>query len=203
MGVSRATLREAFRVLEHIGLVQSRPGRGWFIAEAKSVGVGVSVPSQAVEYDTILDFLQVRRFLEVPMAGVAAELANEEDIVRLETALYMPQESEEEWLRSHLEFHVVVAEATRNTVYKRFISSEEYLLYRVATTAMLSATRRPFSNEHQEVLEAIRRHDRVDAEAAMLNDISNVTRIVRSCRGQLYPPTTGTSNRPGIPSRRS
>ena len=52
LGVSRNTLREAFRLLTHERLVQHRPNRGVFVA----------VPTMAA----ILDIYRVRRMIEVP-----------------------------------------------------------------------------------------------------------------------------------------
>src|SRR5512135_2230299 len=78
LGVSRATLKEGFRVLEHIGLVESRHGKGRYIARLKTFTAPAISPARVLEYSTVMDLLQVRRFLEVPMTGLATELATAE-----------------------------------------------------------------------------------------------------------------------------
>lgn len=87
LSVSRATLREAFRVLERAGLIESRIGQGRYVAELRRGHATGNAPSQALEEATILDFLEVRRLLEVPMAGLAARRASSEDIRRIEETI--------------------------------------------------------------------------------------------------------------------
>ena len=57
LGVSRNTLREAFRLLTREGLVRHEPNRGVFVA----------VPSMAA----ILDIYRVRRLIEIPALAMA------------------------------------------------------------------------------------------------------------------------------------
>lgn len=181
LSVSRSTLKEAFRVLEHVGLVESKMGRGRYIAQPRSARSSTHALSDVLEHATIIDFLQVRRFLEVPMAGIAAELATPEDIARIGKTLEMPGDSEEASLRADTEFHLALAEATHNTVYLRFVSSEEFLLYRMAMNTRPSPVDRALlREEHIQVASAVRRHDRLDAEAAMLRHISSATQFQRS-----------------------
>jgi GntR family transcriptional regulator, transcriptional repressor for pyruvate dehydrogenase complex len=175
LDVSRATLREAFRVLEHMGLIESRIGHGRFVAELRPSHVPGDAPSEALEKAAIFDFLEVRRVLEVPMAGLAAERATDKNVQRIEDALNIPDSSDEIGLNSDTAFHLAMAQATHNAVYVRFFSSEFFLLYRLATTTALLPSRRGRMNlEHKEILEAIRRRDRSGAEAAMLRHMKNI-----------------------------
>ncbi|HEX2986991.1 MAG TPA: FadR/GntR family transcriptional regulator [Chloroflexota bacterium] len=180
LAVSRATLREAFRVLEHTGLVESKIGQGRFVAQIKPYGAVTSGTARSLEGVAILDFLEVRRSLEVGMAGLAAERASAEEIANMEASLYKVPENEEVDLKADTGFHMTIAEATHNGVYKRFFSSELFLLYRLATTIRLGWEWRNYNNpEHRDVLEAIRCHDRPAAEAAMLHHISSMENRLR------------------------
>lgn len=180
LSVSRATLREAFRVLEHTGLVESRIGQGRFVAELRHSSPQGNLPSEALEEAAILDFLEVRRALEVPMAGLAAERASEEDLAQMEQALDMPPEEDETGLNSDSAFHLGLARASRNVVYTRFVSSELFLLYRLAMASTLLPLRRTRTNvEHRGILDAIRRHDRSAAEMAVRSHIDNIEQNLR------------------------
>jgi DNA-binding FadR family transcriptional regulator len=89
-GVSRPTLREALRLLasQHLIRASKGPGGGIFVAATPEEGIGMSV-STAVE--TMLDahiveldeLLETRTLLEVPLAGLAAQRANDEDVIEL------------------------------------------------------------------------------------------------------------------------
>jgi GntR family transcriptional regulator, transcriptional repressor for pyruvate dehydrogenase complex len=175
LSVSRATLREAFRVLEHVGLIESRIGDGRYVAELRPFHDRHGVPSEALEKAALFDFLEVRKALEAFMAALAAERATNEDIARIEEALKLPVSKEEIGRSSDTAFHLALAQASHNGVYTRFVSSEMFLIYRVTTTTTLLPFRsQEMNDEHLDILEAVRRHNRVYAEASMQRHLSNV-----------------------------
>lgn len=200
LGVSRATLKEAFRVLEHIGLVESKHGKGRFVAQIPTAAEPAGSPSRVLEYSTIMDLLQVRRFLEVPMTGLATELATPEELARIERALEVPDASLEAWLHSDIEFHIAIAAATHNVVYLRFISSQEVLLYRMALTSALLPVSGPLRDQHRQVMEAMRHRDRLEAEAAMIHHLTSAMQWARSMLSQSGAPLP-TASLEGQPSR--
>lgn len=222
LSVSRATLREAFRVLENAGLVTSRVGCGRFVAEPQPSREGLSTVSQAIEDAAIFDLLEVRHFLEVPMAGLAAERATHEDLARIEENLRTPLDDNPTGIGLDTGFHVAVAQATRNSVYRRFVSSELFLFHRLGS-AVLSATQRLdlSHRDHRKIFEAIRLRNRSAASAAMHEHIENIKKNLRKGLQQrdVQPRgSRGSRNRPeetwrpvtfppptlgGVPCRRS
>ena len=177
LNVGRPTLREAFRVLEHTGLVESRMGQGRFVVNLEPSVPGSAATAEALEEALILDFLQVRRLLDVPMAGLAAERATPEDFGRLEGILSVPIGQNEDLDSS---FHLALADATHSITYRKFVSSEIFLLYRMALkTAMQPLRRSDTEAEHREILDAIRLRDKGGAEAAMARHLDNAELNVR------------------------
>lgn len=168
--VSRVTLREAFRVLELMGVVEARQGKGRFVVERKHPEDGRVTTSEALEEATLFDFLEVRKAIEVGMAGLAAERASDEDLTAMQAAL----EAEEKKALG-LAFDLALARATRNSVYEKFFSSQAFLVYRLATMTALLPTRYPHSfREHQDIFDAIRRHDPEGARSAMQRHLNNI-----------------------------
>ncbi len=175
LSVSRATLREAFRVLENAGLVTSKIGRGRFVADPWPSEENLNTISQAIEEAAVFDLLEVRRFLEVPMAGLAAVRATPEALARIEETLYSPLDSDPTGIGLDTGFHLSVAQAARNAVYRRFVSSELFLFHRLGSVILPAAARVALSNhDHQKIYEAIRRRDRQAASAAMLQHIDGI-----------------------------
>jgi GntR family transcriptional regulator, transcriptional repressor for pyruvate dehydrogenase complex len=89
-GVSRPTLREALRLLSSSHLVRASkgPGGGIFVAATPEEGIGRTVSASVAsmlqsQSITIDELLETRMLFEVPLVGLAAQRATEEDVARL------------------------------------------------------------------------------------------------------------------------
>ncbi len=76
MGVGRGTIREALRVLIHMGLVE-RKGNGTYVTEAK---MNSSYKFKLDEYRDLVEIMEVRRVVEPALASL---LLNEEIMILL------------------------------------------------------------------------------------------------------------------------
>jgi len=115
-GVSATVVREAFRVLEHAGLVEGRQGSRRYL-----IGSGLMFGPHLVDMERTLqrDLLETRRLFEIPIVRLAAERRNDADIERLsEMRLRRPVvfEGHEEMRADDMEFHLALAAATHNHV---------------------------------------------------------------------------------------
>src|SRR5579859_7349316 len=93
-GVSRPTLREGLRRLAGSHLIRVQKGRagGVFVDNTPNVGIGRHVSESIaamLECDsvTLCELLETRMLLEVPLAGLAAERADEASIGALIEAI--------------------------------------------------------------------------------------------------------------------
>src|SRR5215472_39834 len=93
-GVSRPTLREGLRRLAGSHLIRVQKGRagGVFVDNTPNAGIGRHVSESIaamLECDsvTLCELLEARMFLEVPLAGLAAQNSNEETIAVLAQAI--------------------------------------------------------------------------------------------------------------------
>ncbi|BBB89918.1 MAG TPA: FadR/GntR family transcriptional regulator [Methylomusa anaerophila] len=86
--VSRASVREAFSALEIIGVITIHPGEGSFVRQVSVEGMLESLNFfLQVEFDDIMQLLEVRKILEVEIAGLAAVRATPLDIEAMQAAL--------------------------------------------------------------------------------------------------------------------
>src|SRR6266513_1711940 len=112
MHVSRATLREALRVMQLRGLIVSRQGAGNFIAGGKPEDLAEALHNLALQ-----DIFELRLLIEPSIAALAAERANRQDLLRMESIL---QDQEQEVKAKRLAaqtdtaFHSTLADATHN-----------------------------------------------------------------------------------------
>ena len=130
-GVSRTVVREAVARLTARNLLIVRPGTGG--------GIVVATPSTAhvsdalrflLRNETAADdharVLEVRRLLEVEIAGLAAQRHTAEDIARLESILTHTRavaDDRELFARNDVAFHTALAEATQNKLFVILLDS--------------------------------------------------------------------------------
>lgn len=115
--VSRASVREALRALEVIGLIESRQGAGNYIKE--SFGDSLFEPMSMMfllEKGTPLEILEFRKVLEVEAAVLAAARIKDEEIDTLGILLKKIKECDDEDTSIALdkEFHFTIAKASKN-----------------------------------------------------------------------------------------
>ena len=119
-GVSRPTLREAFRVLETERLITVRRGaRGGAAVHAPSAAMVARYASFFLEHDgaSLADVLEARVNLESPAAALAAERRSAADLASLREAIAECEQLAADRRRLVLqfsEFHALVVATARN-----------------------------------------------------------------------------------------
>jgi GntR family transcriptional regulator, transcriptional repressor for pyruvate dehydrogenase complex len=119
-GVSRPTLREAFRVLETEQLITVRRGaRGGAAVHAPSAAMVARYTGFYLEHDgaSLGDVLEARLAIESQAAGLAARRRSDADLDRLRSAITECEQLATDRRRLVLqfsEFHALVVETARN-----------------------------------------------------------------------------------------
>lgn len=131
LGVNRASLREAIKSLEQMGLVKTRQGDGTRVLDFMQTA-GVELVSHLIPGDgkpnveVIGDVLEFRRLFGRESARLAAERAVEADLKRLEQIAdraAAPGIDAEEALRLDFEFYVALTQAGKNRVLQLLINT--------------------------------------------------------------------------------
>jgi len=170
-GVSRPVIREALGGLQALGLIESRTGRGTFVASnvAKlTLSFGQYSPA---------DLNEVRRCLEVPAASLAANRRSQKDIDEmrriLDTRNRVP--TTDEAVRLDGQFHCAIARATGNMLFVRLIEDlREILQEQSLAVSALPGRSQEARSEHRAVLDAIVRGDADGAAAAVARHLGAV-----------------------------
>jgi GntR family transcriptional repressor for pyruvate dehydrogenase complex len=118
-GVSRPTLREAFRILEAESLIVVRRGAGGGArVQTPNPEVAARYAGFVLEHrgTTVKDVWDARLFLEPPTAGLLAQRRTQADLRRLREALAEHDQSSDpaEIVRLHNEFHTLIVELAGN-----------------------------------------------------------------------------------------
>jgi DNA-binding FadR family transcriptional regulator len=178
LGVSRPALREAVRLLVGSNLVRAArgPGGGVFVAHTPDGSLGQTV-SEAIaamlktEATTIAELTEVRLLLEVPLAGLAARRASEDQLAEMRAALASAADAPEDdaiQRETDIRFHRAIAAAAGNRVASALGRwSADVLQSRlkdVIAPAIVEAVAR---EQHAEILRAIEAGNPALAERAM------------------------------------
>lgn len=118
-GVSRPVIREATRILTTQGVVRAEHGRGVTVQEPNDRSLVELITLCAWRRQVpARELWQARLFLEVPLAGMAAEMRDEADLACMRSALDRMREGMEsnniDDVDANAEFHRSVASAAHN-----------------------------------------------------------------------------------------
>src|SRR5262249_24098425 len=127
LGVNRASLREAIKKLEHMGLVKTRQGDGTRVLDWMQTA-GLELVRHLVERrspDILRDVLEFRTIYGREVARLAAARATPTELAKLEQIAEACRKdiTADDLLRLDLEFYVGLAEASRNQVFKLLINT--------------------------------------------------------------------------------
>jgi len=172
LNVGRSTLREAMAALDLLGIIEIRPGSGSYLRADSA-----ELMPQALKWGLMLrqpgtqDLIEVREYLEVLAAKLAAGRATKDDIERLGGHLGRMQAAGagiEEFVEADLAFHLEIATIARNSVLSDILHSVRSLLLAwFDRTLRVAGTMEETLAEHEAVFAAIKAKSPGRAEAAM------------------------------------
>ncbi|MFG1946798.1 FadR/GntR family transcriptional regulator [Nonomuraea sp. NPDC048826] len=169
--VSRSTVREALRVLQARGLVQSRPGdpNGAEVQPFSPAALHKSMTTLArVDELSLGELVQFRMVLDASANLLAARLRTDEQLAEMDTAIERMRKAAEvsydEFSAADVAFHDAVARASRNKLIQ--ISTDVVrsivvglIAGKIASSDDRVALMRRSIRHHEEVLAAVRAGD--------------------------------------------
>ncbi|UZK67693.1 FadR/GntR family transcriptional regulator [Sphingomonas sp. M1-B02] len=176
LGVSRTVIREAVARLAAEGLVEARQGKGLFVSDTARYQAFQVTRDEVENLSDVIQLLELRLCVETEMAALAAERRSELDLMNMRQQLKILAESEvglEDSVKADVEFHSVIARASKNTYYAKLIDflgvrlvPPRSLYLRQGQAYVGDSYKAVISTEHEAILEAIIRSDRDRARKA-------------------------------------
>lgn len=176
LGVNRASLREAIKALEQLGLVKTRQGDGTRVLDYMSTAgleliSHLLIPNGQPDVEVLGDVLEFRRFFGREVARQAALRADADDLRRLAEVAARPAVDGDpaSMLRLDLDFYVELTRVGRNCVFQLLINTiRGAVLDFAGFFAGLTASTTAVRAHHRELLDALERKD--GERAAELSD---------------------------------
>ena len=179
--VSRASLREALRILSTLGIVEARAGSGIYITKqtGKSMEKNISLMYMPTSTEDIVELLEFRRLIECECIKTATNNINDEDIKKLEKCISLAGNSRSEVsIAADRDFHYIIAQKSGK---RFFYESMSAMILAITEALRIMRQLEEFHKislksqaEHREILDALCAKDHVLAEKAMYNHLTSV-----------------------------
>lgn len=201
-GVSRTTIREALRHLVAQGLIQKLPG-----ASGGSFVLAIDHRSLAGQLRTSVDAIirlgtatygevrEVRRFLEIPSARLAAENRTEEHLSRLRgyvEAVKKTALGDTVVTELDIAFHTTIAEATNNRLVESFVAALHHVARPAEHLRFSEEAGRTTVRQHVDIVRAIQNGDADAAELAMRTHLNYLESLASADEEQADASATPT-----------
>jgi len=172
MNVGRSSVREALKALEIMGVL-TRNNEGTFVADPDDDFLGKPLSYlMALKDISFNELYQLRCALEVTIAEMAAEKADQQDLDLLKSLVEKDKSNSiEEKVKSNVSFHLCLAKASKNKIFYEIIKSLKMIL----TQSQFTTIQRENSYlEHEEIYKAVVTKDPQKARLAMKTHLSGV-----------------------------
>jgi GntR family transcriptional repressor for pyruvate dehydrogenase complex len=117
--VSRTTLRDALRGLASRGVLEARPGSGWYVQlDASTIDVAIALHFELSDL-AVDQILEVRRAFEPAVAFYAAQCRTDEELARMRALIEQMEHpvGPDAYLKLADELHVLIANASHNPFF--------------------------------------------------------------------------------------
>jgi GntR family transcriptional regulator, transcriptional repressor for pyruvate dehydrogenase complex len=190
LNVSRTAIREALRSLEMMGFLESKVGVGGGTYVKKITINNILSPFSQIllqNDDFIVELLEVRLFLEIEVARLAAIRRDEEDLKKIHEAIEEMESAirrGETGLLGDNAFHKALAVATSNTVLQQLLLLCGNLL-ELEREEHLSSSKTESKKaliQHKKLAHAIEQGDDKRAQTIMRDHIHDISKTIKSNR---------------------
>ncbi len=171
IGVSRNTVKNALLKLEQENLVTVEPNKG------------ASIKSFTLE--EVLNYFEIREVLEGLVVKTVAKVISDSELTQLQKVLEamsvkLEHNRLDEYSHLNRQFHNNIYQLASNVQAVELINMIKTQLIRYHFRTILIPGRNQESmKEHQRIYEALEKHDELEAQAAVMNHVSNVRQTIK------------------------
>ena len=186
LDVSRASVREAVRILEISGRVSVRQGRGIFVHNKIEQGLNTFASWLKSNRTQLDEHFELRMILDPKAAAAAAKNANQDDLQEMEIALdhfktQVETENLEGKIKEDRRFHLLMAKSTKNrSLYVLMKTMSENLNEGWISSLSIPGRAEKTVREHRKVFDAIKEKNPEEAESAMLLHLKNALQDIKA-----------------------
>jgi len=192
LGVGRASLREALKALEIMGMVESRVGNGTFVchrSEFLSRPMLWSITGS--DQTQVHELIEARRLMEGELASLAAERGTAEDLAEIAIYLDRMEQAHDNmamFMSADLEFHFAIGQAAHNSLLLNAVHLIRNLMRQwIGETLRVPTTAPEALVQHRNIFQAIAAKDKTAARSAMDLHLDTMAKLLLEVRSNARP----------------
>ena len=179
LNISRPSLRQALKILGSMGVIEAKVGEGTFVrsdsaAEILKESMHFLSLTGAV---SMTELFEVRKVIEVELAGMAAVRATVEDLAKIKEShdsMCMTADKPSEYLRYNLDFHNRIAQSAQNGLFFAIIQNLGSVLEESRRRTISVEPKDVLINDHSAIYQQIEARNASGAREAMLKHLNRV-----------------------------
>lgn len=182
LGISRAPVREALRVLQRVGMIEARQGKGLFVKEMNLRPMVDTFVShlELLDGESFGHLLGLRYVIELGAAELAAKQRTADDLKAMSDILESMRqrmERQELIIDEDMGFHELLVQATHNPLLEQLYSCLTPFLVEVRERRELTDTELELCRrDHTAIFEAVQDRDPVRALSLMQEHMDAIAR---------------------------
>ena len=183
LGIGRASLREALKALELIGMLECRVGDGTFVLpRSEFLSRPLLWAITGTDRAELRDIVEARRILEGEIAALAAERATTEEAAEIGAAvddLRARLADPVQTLEADMRFHLAMAKAAHNDILFNAVQLLRNLLAQwLLLNLRMPQTSLKVLQQHETIYAAIRHRDPSRARMEMLHHLTEMGQLL-------------------------
>jgi GntR family transcriptional repressor for pyruvate dehydrogenase complex len=187
LGVGRASLREALKALELMGMIESRVGEGTFVRQRSEFMASPLLWSVAGSDESQLkELIEARLLVEGELARLAAKRASRAELRNIEALLNRMRDSitaSESFMEADLNFHLAVAQAAHNRPLLNGVQVLRNLMRQwIEQSLHAPGTTELALRQHEAIFQAIAEKNGENARLAMQRHLEDMGKMLLTMR---------------------
>ncbi len=166
-GTGRSTIREAIKIFNYLGVLESIPSKGTFICDRSKISSEALTWSVLLGKDELDDLLELREIMEqrglVRLLNLIAEnreaasphlekLQHQVDNLRKAIA----ESSHDDLISTNYKFHKLIVEFTRNRLFISFYDTLKSFMFNITLKNIGNSEQSRILQDHIDILEALK-----------------------------------------------
>ncbi len=191
LGVGRSSIREAIKIFNYLGVMESKSARGTFINERSNISTEALSWALLLGNDEIDEVIELRGAIELwsfirltMLRKTKPEIAGKH-IKKLHTVLKtietaIAQGQHQNLIEADYEFHLQIIIGGDNPLFTELYQVlRSFMMHEIEQTQMKYPMQRKIFEEHKTLLEAIESGNILQAELTYIDHINNIKSLLK------------------------
>ncbi|MFO7849305.1 MAG: FadR/GntR family transcriptional regulator [Spirochaetia bacterium] len=192
LGVGRSSIREAIKIFNHLGVMESKSARGTFVCERSKISKEALTWALLLGNDEIDEVIEMRGAIEL-WSFIRLTMLNEtqpeivqphmehlsEELKKMKASIKAGRK--QDLIEADYNFHLHIIKGAHNKLFiELYEVLRSFMIHEIRKTQDRYESPGKILEEHQTLLEAILSGDTLTAEKAFIDHINNIKTLTRS-----------------------